>query len=57
MYRRFTVEFPFAVNVPDTVWFAASINVSVFVAVPVLIKFVQVFAPDNVCVAPFNCNS
>ena len=44
-------------NVPVTVWFADSIRLSVFVAVPVLTKFVHVLDPDNVCVVPFNCNS
>ncbi len=50
-------EFPASVRVPETVWFAESVSVSVFVAVPVRVSVVNVFAPDIVCAVQFSWTS
>ncbi len=50
-------EFPASVRVPDTVWFAESVIVSVLVAVPVRVRVVKVFAPDTVCEVPLSWTS
>lgn len=50
-------EFPASVRVPETVWFAESVSVSVLVAVPVRVRVVNVFAPDIVCAVQFSWTS
>lgn len=50
-------EFPASVRVPETVWFAESVSVSVLVAVPVRVRVVNVLAPETVCAVPLSCTS
>ena len=46
--RRFVAELPVAVKVPETVWLAESVIVSVFVAVAVRVSVVNVFVQETV---------
>lgn len=45
---RFIDEFQFIVSVQVIVWFHDNVSASVLAAVPVLVKFVKVFAPEIV---------
>lgn len=50
-------EFQARVRVPEIVWLSVKVRVSVFVAVPVLVKVVKVFTHTTVCDVPLSWTS